>query len=264
MVDPKLNIDLIDSGESLAAIIGLRKLLDPKPLTLYKYIVDKAATLDKAISSRIKVFLDEPKFKKVDLGFDKLDYVATRDLVTAELTADILASNLESIESEELSLALTSVILKAHSYIRDRIPKSTVRFKVDKPSDFQAADFLRTWKVVSEPLSVLDDLEMGCLASSQVATLKAVYPKLYELMVSSTMDMIADKIAEDPEYLVPYPKLKQVAVLLDQKLVPEDLQGLLQNNFKSGEKEESSKTSSQAPDIAKATATNIQKLDYNL
>lgn len=265
MIDPKLNVSLIDSGESLAAVVGLSRLLDRKPLTIYKYVVNQAASMDKTIAKRLAVFLDQPKFKKVDLGFDKLNYLEIRDIVASEVDEEVLSSNLEQIESEDLALALSSVVLKAHSYVRERIPKSTVRFKAVKPSDFQAAEFLRVWKVVSEPLSVLDDLEMGCLASSQVATLKAVYPKLHEVVASSMMDAIADKLAVDQEYIVPYPKLKQIAILLEQKLVPEDLQGLLQNNFKSGNKDDKDQGSSgQAPDMAKATATNIQKLDFGL
>jgi hypothetical protein len=265
VIDPKLNINLIDSGESLAAVVGLSKLLNRKPVIIYKYVVNQAAAMDETIDKRLAVFLDEPKFKKVDLGFDKLNYQEIRDLVAAGVDEEVLASNLEQIQSEDLALALSSVVLRAHGYVRDRIPKSTVRFKIEKPSDFQAAEFLRVWKVVSEPLSILDDLEMGCLASSQVATLKAVYPRLLEVMASSMMDAVADKIAADPKYLVPYPKLKQIAILLEQKLVPEDLKGLLQNNFKSGNKEDAAQAQGgQVPDLAKAEATQIQKLDFGL
>jgi hypothetical protein len=208
--------------------------------------------------------LDEAKFKKVDLGFNKLNYLETRDLVAPDVDVDVLASNLESIESEDLSLALSGVILKAHSYIRAKIPRQTTRFKAEKPSDFTAAEFLRTWKIVSDPMSIIDDLEMGCLCTSQVATMKAVYPNLYEIMKSAAFEAVATKIADDPEYLVPYPKLKQLTILLQETLVPEDLKSMLQANFKGGNEEEQAKSGKAPTGIAKQNATGLEKLQFDI
>jgi len=164
-----------------------------------------------------------------------------------------LARVVGTVVDEELQVNLGLAINVALDFLNSRIPPALVR---SKPSDFLAASFTRAWRTISNPLTIVDDLEMGCLSTDQIRILKAVYPSLYELFAASLMSVIVDE--DNPEKPMEYRKLKQISVLLGQPLVPENLKGILSKSFDSKTEEPASKGT---PDFASQMQTQSQKTE---
>jgi hypothetical protein len=145
--------------------------------------------------------------------------------------------------------------------LQEIIPKIPASKKT-KLSSLRSASFDRAYKVVSEPLSVLVDLNMGCLSRSQASTLRAVYPKVYEAMQNAFFSSASEALGKDSEFTLSWEKLKQLAVFNLNTSIPKDLQESLQANFEKAEADVDIQAG-QTFNIAKNSQTNAQKIEGN-
>jgi hypothetical protein len=249
-------------AEQIIAHLTLERLLLGK-VRLTRSAIDSVARLNSKLKKQFEEFIDTDSFKKPDLK-PKNTFSEARERVVAEFGVEELAGSLGILENVSLALDVGERVVRAAEYMKTRLPRLPVRSRPQEPSDFIASEFMRVWRTVSEPLSVVDDVLAGCLSHRQVATLKEVYPDLYQMISDAAVEAVADKLSKEPEFILPYPKLKQLSVLLEQKLVQEDLKSVLQASFV-GEKATKDETKpGTAPDIANSTATSVQKLDFDL
>jgi len=93
------------------------------------------------------------------------------------------------------------------------------------PSDVEIDTFMRYVRAVDSPTSIIDDLEDGRLSAAAVEAMRAVYPAMYEQVVSNVVEAMAEE--REP---VPYEARLQLSTLLgvpfDPSLEPQSIQRL--------------------------------------
>lgn len=119
-------------------------------------------------------------------------------------------------------------------YIQDMMPKAmsiSTPFKQVRwrPTDFELSQFERRIHAISDPMSIIDDLQTGNLSMEAVNAVKTVYPKLF----TKIQEKVLNHFMENPQ-TVPYQQRIKLSMLLDQPL-DSDLQPVniaaLQKNF---------------------------------
>jgi hypothetical protein len=249
----------LDSGEGFIAHFSLLPFLQQKQQAkLTKIAISSIASLEKNLKNSMHEYLTTPKFKKLDLNFSKVSFDEAQAAVSKMLDAEELATSIPQIESVELASKLIDVVIRAHTRLQSVLPKKPARSGF-KPGDFIAADFLRQFRTINDPMTVIRDMEMGCLSTSQVLVLKDVYPELYRVMSETMIETVVELTADDANFTIPYAKLKQSAILLQNPLAPEDLQALLQSNFNKPRDEK--KSSGKEVDLPASNPTQQQKME---
>ena len=197
-------------GSYLLAVCKLDALLRGKsPIGIAT--VRRAVALPKEIARKCEKFIADENFERIDLQMPEVDIKEMAALLFEEITPEWLAEKLgdvSDIEKDSFALSLGNAL----AFLQERIPKIPASKKT-KLSELKSASFVRLFRVVSEPLSVLDDMLMGCLCRTQVETLLAVYPVLHEAMSFGMTMAATDALAKDSEYTLPWAKLKQLSVL---------------------------------------------------
>lgn len=111
---------------------------------------------------------------------------------------------------------VTQHIINMVQYLDSKLPKNatfnpTGLSKRDwTPSTLELAKFARVLKAVSDPLSVLEDLEDGTITREGAEALRVLKPNLYAQIQDQVMEQIATS-----EDTVPYEKRLQLGILLD-------------------------------------------------
>lgn len=248
-------LESVENGSALVAVVGLDSFLSDSKLKITNTDINMASSLQKDLEKRVSEFLSTDKFRKVELGLKRSDFVQLREKVIS-FSVDKLADKISVIDSEELKSNVTMIVSEIVSELNLKIPVVVSRYKDSFPSDYYVSEFIRSFRTLSNPLSIFDELEMGCLTSNQVELVKKFYPTIYELIKYTIMEGVVDRVS-DKDYVVPYKKLKQISVLLQQPVVSEDLSKLLEFNFKQ-ESEEKVQVKSKG-DFSNIVATESQK-----
>lgn len=123
----------------------------------------------------------------------------------AEGLAARVGTNLSNLRTHAPGLAdaLTATSLAAAKYLSSKLPPRLPSDPLDPkakplaPSQEQKEAFLRSYKAVTDPLSVVDDLRDGRLHPDAIEALKQVHPPLYaqvqkEAMVAAAKGKFAD------------------------------------------------------------------------
>jgi hypothetical protein len=223
----------MEDASALLAVVGLPALMKKGSLRLTDPVRKRAATLPIEISKRMLAFLQEPKFKPIALDLPQIDLPTLREEFARQVDAAWLAEKLSQV-SEEDKFSFGSMVTTAYSFLLSKIPPLPTTFRPTKPSDFVSASFMRAYRTVSDPMTVVADLEMGCLSIDQVKTLVAVYPNIHEMFKTALLSA-ATEVMQDPDYVIPYKKLKMVAILNLQPMVGSSLQEVLQADFQQQE-----------------------------
>jgi len=235
-IDP-LAFASMDDSSALLAVVGLPAIMKKGSLNVSASVLKKATHLPMEVSRRMLGFLKEPDFKKIALNLPKVDLNDIRDEVTRQIDSEWLAEKLETLDEED-KLAFGQMVSKAYAYLLSKIPPLPTSFRPTRPSDFVSATFMRRYRTISDPMTVVADMEMGCLSVEQVKTLAEVYPNIYEMMKTALLSA-ATEVMSDPDYVIPYKKLKMVAILTLQPMVGASLQEVLQSGFQAPEEGES-------------------------
>lgn len=249
------------SGEGLLAVTGVRSALEKQAVKVSEATLSKAISLNKVIGKKCKEFLLTPEFNKIDLNLEPIDFLELQEKIIQSYDANWLSKVIEQVPNDlktDYSLALSNA-LQILKQLTPRLPVSITAAK-SRPNDFEQSRFNRAFRTVNNPLSVLDDLEMGCLSRGQVATLISAYPQLYKLInetLTATGILITSK---QPEFQLPYPKLKQLSVLMLSNTVPPDLQALLQENFTKQQQQQPANVPRKKLELDKQQQTPIDRL----
>jgi len=227
----------MEDASALLAVVGLPALMKKGPLRVSEGIKNNVAQLPMVIGKRMLAFLEATDFEKIKLNLPKEDLNRLRDEFASQIDESWLAEKLVEVEEED-QLAFGQMVSKAYAYLLSKIPPLPTSFRPTKPSDFVSATFMRRYRTISDPMTVVSDMEMGCLSVEQVKTLAEVYPNIYEMMKTALLSA-ATEVMSDPDYVIPYKKLKMVAILTLQPMVGASLQEVLQSGFQAPEEGES-------------------------
>lgn len=260
MVDPAAK--MAADGTVLLAITGISAALAKSVIKITRTDIKKAVELPKTVAETCYEFLSTKGFKKIKLDLPEINYLDTIEIISTTMDAETLADKIsqvpESIRPQYGAALLDSLGMLLNS--APKLPVSITSSKV-RPSDFEVAKFERTYRTINDPLTVLKDMTMGCLSRQQVDTMLGVYPNLYELISTGLSAAAARILEKDPEYIVPYDKLKMLSVFHLNTTVPADLIQYLQSNFAKQDisMNQGPKHTPQVADMQETSAQRIQQ-----
>lgn len=123
---------------------------------------------------------------------------------------------------EALATAYTASAQRGADFLRAKRPAerpvAMVRPDLDKTqkvSDHEMARFLRYVDAVKDPMSVVAGIESGEVTIEGVEALQAVYPRMYEALVTRVTDAISQTDKQ-----LPYSDLRRLSIVLDTPLHP--------------------------------------------
>lgn len=244
-------------GSFLLAVSRIDQILAGKnPIS--RQTVRRAVAFPKEIANKCDKFVNEKGFEPVKLEMPAVDLPRLRDIFFEEISADWLAGKIgdvSDINQDSFALALGNAL----AFLREKLP--TIPAGKKSPlSSMESSEFSRAYRTISNPMTVLDDMLMGVLSRSQAETLQVVFPEIHKAFTFGIMTAAADALAKDPEYTLPWKKLKQISSLNLSNTVPESLAATLQANFKA-ENVNELPNSGQAVDVATGMSTNAQKIE---
>jgi hypothetical protein len=244
-------------GSYLLAVCRLDELLSGKnPVS--QATVRRAVAMPNEIARKCEEFISSEKFEPLDLKIPVVDLKEMSTLLFEEIGPEWLAEKIgdvSEIDRDSFAMALGNAL----AFLQQRLPKMPIGRK-SPLSTIESASFVRAFRTVAEPMSVLNDMLMGVLSRSQVQVLIAVYPAIHQAMSFGISMAATEALAKDPGYTVPWPKLKQISVLNLSTTVPQDLAGVLQSNFAALNANVNPETG-QSVDVATGMSTNAQKLE---
>ncbi len=119
----------------------------------------------------------------------------------------------------EHAAGISAVTNGAIQYLNAQRPTNPQQYPFDaKLPTTQAQDsgYRRTLAVANQPLLVLKHIQNGTVLQQDVATVKTIYPQLYDKMSQQLMQNIADKQAKGE--VTPYRLRQSVSLFLDQPM----------------------------------------------
>lgn len=106
-----------------------------------------------------------------------------------------------ALTAPKVANAFRMAAVRATGYLATKIPPSankrydTLQPQLERPraSDAEMASFMRSYRAVDDPESVLKDMQRGKVTSEQIEALRVVYPKLYTQLQSKAIQYISEK-----------------------------------------------------------------------
>lgn len=150
---------------------------------------------------------------------DRMDEL--NSFVMPEVGPDRIAKSTETISkvAPQVAEAIQVKATQAAGFLLDKAPKNPgmpVIFGPEwEPSETDLSKFERYVRAVSEPMSIVADLENGTLSHEAVEAMKAIYPKIYEEM---RMEIVGN-LGEIRKTL-PYEDRIQLSILFDMPVDP--------------------------------------------
>lgn len=237
------NIEAASQKVAFRMSSGMRALFKPVASTARKgfgVIAEKMTPAEKA--EKIKAKINETQ----------------EHLQSAENLAEMLHRSTEAgaAAAPETMASVQQATIRGLQFLQSKIPPTPETTPFEEPLDpplSQLQAFDHYYRVVHDPLSVLDELKSGMLQPESVETLQAVYPKLYQAMQAAAVEHVAD--IEDKSK-VPYRTRLVLSQFmgqpLDASLAPQAIQAALAA-FAMPQQNQ--------PGMPHPTATGMQKLN---
>lgn len=164
---------------------------------------------------------------------------------------------------------IEGTLYAAIAFLQNEMPKPANMREGDmftkreyKMSDVEASKFDRYVQVISNPMSVLEELEARTLTQDHVKALRSVYPKIY--------NKIRDQIiveAQESEKPIPYIDRLQLKTLLDidtDASLSNDSIQYLQNNFKEAQESQAGGAIASNKPVPMTRASKLDMAESNL
>ncbi len=172
---------------------------------------------------RISSFIaDGPKREAVSWPYPMAEYDEVVEKARKGLSGPL---------NEEMMIAIPNFNEQLLEIIPVNLSDTLTGVDSHPPSDFEKSKFLRQWRVITDPMHVLDLLDYGQLSPLEVETLAAFYPDLYQDMVAATLNTItqqgdtkAPRHVQDLSTLLMVPRVTP-DILKPQEEVDEDTGG---------------------------------------
>jgi hypothetical protein len=189
------------AAEALAAVTGIQAILAPSPKPVGMKQGREAMALPRRIEEMLRAFLAQDGPRRQDVDLPKLDYLETLETLTAPITQPQREALMADFEDPELALAYAGVLERGVAWLLEQLPRRARQSIVGdipvEPSHTEMALFERQWQVAADPMQVLRDMGEGILVTDQVEAMTAMFPLLYQLVVDTTLRLLAELHAGD-------------------------------------------------------------------
>lgn len=255
--------------DALVAVLTLPWFFAASPQRVTATKLRAAENLQRDIKRKFREWLSTPRMQSPEIPLTPPQpFAELRDQVVeaSAREADLLAAGLSGLADEEQKADVAPVVSAALGALLSGLPAAPTRVgQSGKLPDIKAAGWMRDWRTIAMPLSVPSDMLAGVLSMGQVSKLREVYPALYEIYADALTEAIVEHVAKNAEQdALPWAKMKQISVLLQSRLVPENLASLLVSNFQGAQEEGERATSSAVEgDPLEAGLTQTQKVEFN-
>lgn len=256
-------LDVYEQSEALLALTGVEDaLMLDRPIKVTDALIARSYKLHKDITKQCYQFIEQPTFDKINLNLQDVNFIEMQEKMFEAKDADWITKKVQDIPQDLVS-GYSVLLVRLLDQLLALVPRLPVSISSDKrrPNDFAVAKFQTAFRTINDPMTILSDLQQGCLSRGQVSTVIVAYPKLYELMKSSLIAAAVEVQNKDPEHVLPYSKLKQLSVFMLMNTVPPDLQAFLQGNFKKADEDEARQAQNDKQiNFAKQAETKTQRI----
>jgi hypothetical protein len=258
-----MDSDPMLQAECLVAMVGVEHALKPRPKPPSLADISRTAKLPETIRKRVRALLDRAKpTGKIDPP-ELPDFMATSESLAEGPDHDALVEAVVDLPPK-LQAGAAMVWMRAAAYLNSIFPRNVeMRLtgpKLHEPSAGKWGEFGWAWRLANAPMFAFDFLEAGGLLTVEVAHLKAMFPELYATICGAIQDGLADKIADDPEWMVPWWLQKQLCVMLGISPVSPTLLADIEQAVQKSQQEAKPKASTGKLDMKNETSTTSQKL----
>lgn len=225
-------------AKGLAAAVGSKAIKEHGNSTA-AFFLDKVADLsamrktitqiDSRMSTDVQRFVEGRPTKATAARYTSkaerdraYDLAAKRTRMGADVDAitDRIKSHLGTVASSapRVALAFSSSVSRMAGYLASKLPKEAPLTTVQPQhanknpvSDIDKDNFLRVYRAVDNPLSVVEDLTRGEVTPDAIEAVRICYPPIYAQM----QRMVLERISEPDAPKLKYDQLVQLGVLLN-------------------------------------------------
>lgn len=230
-------------GELLLASTGLTVALRPGPVRINQQVLGRAnpTAMEKAIRRRLLRWLRGQEYERKEPP--EFDYDEITDLLPQMLTEARNVENVGGFETQALADAYAAQLGNAVGYVLREIPDKIQPMviggqRITAP-DHEIAGFRRKYRVIEDPLIVLDHLAAGWLLDDEVETLATVYPAIYGAIRGCVLEALVTVATEKKGWRLPFAKDLQLGILLQQTRLDGEVHAALLKRWEEKRAEES-------------------------
>jgi hypothetical protein len=251
-------------AECLVAVMGISRAIEPKPKAPSDADLKRAAKLPETIKKSVAKLVAATSQGKQSEPPELPDYQATGDALAEGTDLDALTDALLPVSPEQLP-SVTMTITRGVQYLAGLFPRR-VEQRLTGPYQHPAspgewAEFGWAWRVANQPLYVLDLATDGMLIGAEVGHLKALYPSIYSQICGDILDDLAEKAADDKDWMAPWWLQKQICTILGISPVSTTLVADIDAAVKQSQAE--TKTRASALKLSQTGQTTSEKLAEN-
>lgn len=191
----------------------------------------------KNINSLISNYLISDK-KVLPPKHDRMmtDFTSIKERLSNELNHDQMVKWLdrlpEGVDPDDASMAVSELMPKLKQLIPVNASTTLTGIDEREPSDYEKSKFIRQIRILENPMSILPLIESDAVTGTEVDALKLFYPSLYEVLVASIVDALADlasKQVPGKPATLPLVKNRTISLILGIPRVSPSQMSALQN-----------------------------------
>lgn len=175
---------------------------------------DKAAT--KAIRSLLKPGSEMPDHV-IPMAAHRQKLI--RLVADYEASPDKMLGMNDSNPVDEYQAPFAATTARAVSYLASVKPDTTPKSPLDPvlpPDPFKQADYERALDLAQQPLMVMALMKKGTLRPTDIQTIRAIYPSMYQGLVTKMMSEVVDAKTKGQD--IPYQTRMQMSMFMGQPL----------------------------------------------
>ena len=241
--------------------MGVKHALAKKPRPPSDTETKRAARLPTVLRSRVAELLDATKPSRKSPAPELPDYMEMQETLAKGVDEDLLVETMLGIPPD-LQAACSLVWSRGVAYLESLFPRRVeMRLtgpKLHEPSRGDWAEWGWAWRIANAPMFVIDLAADGMLIGVEVRHFESMFPALYIELVSALNDGMADKMAANKDWTMPWWLEKQLGVILKTSRVSRTLLADIEAAVKQSQAEVQSRTS--ALKITRTGETQQQKL----
>jgi hypothetical protein len=233
-------------GEYLVAVLGVSHALSKKWKDITEAEVERSAKLPEKIRKRVKELVAAPKAAK-EMGPPELpDYHEMHEAFARDIDEESLSESMVNLP-QEIMPSTAQAFARGVAYLSGIFPRRVQALltgpKLHDPSPGEWAEWGWAWRIAKDPMVMLELAQEGILISIEVTHLQAMFPGIYSDICAAIQDSLADAIAKDPEWTVPWWLQKQLCTILGVSPVSPTLLADIESAIKQSSAETKSRTS---------------------
>jgi len=144
------------------------------------------------------------------------------------------------VSKEDATVAISELLPKLRPLLPVNISQTLTGYDEREPSDYEKSKFVRTIRVLENPLIILDLIDSNALTGTEVDALQLFYPSLYELMVKGIVEGLADLAGKsEGKPTIPLTKNRTLSLFLGvPRVTPAQMEVFQKQGTSEGDKAE--------------------------